>query len=182
MGIEGILVRGQPRHPRTRIRSSIRWHAAPEYLALEVFPRTGHSSLSGIIPREGLIHEDRHRCTPIECGRDRVAGPSRRGSLAKWTTDEAHRLRHVSRQRRVEELSVHPSCAPTRASPESARPRSNGRRRTVETLLHEWVRGPRAGARSVRHRGDRGRMIRDQYQGGSTVMTAISGSRSHSGT
>jgi galactonate dehydratase len=47
--------------------------------------------------------------------------------------------------------------------------------RTVETLLHEWVRGRVLGRDPFDLEVLIGGLIRDQYQGGSTVMTAISG-------
>jgi len=47
--------------------------------------------------------------------------------------------------------------------------------RTVETILHEWVEGRIMGANPFDVERVIGNMIRDQYQGGSTVMTAISG-------
>ena len=47
--------------------------------------------------------------------------------------------------------------------------------RTVETLLHEWVRGRVLGRDPFDLEPLIGTLIRDQYQGGSTVMTAISG-------
>lgn len=47
--------------------------------------------------------------------------------------------------------------------------------RTVETLLHEWVKGRVLGRDPFDIEPLIGGMIRDQYQGGSTVMTAISG-------
>jgi galactonate dehydratase len=47
--------------------------------------------------------------------------------------------------------------------------------RTVETLLHEWVRGRVLGRDPFDIEALIGTLIRDQYQGGSTVMTAISG-------
>src|SRR5262245_40929508 len=47
--------------------------------------------------------------------------------------------------------------------------------RTVQTLLHEWVEGRVLGRDPFDVEAVVGGMIRDQYQGGSTVMTAISG-------
>ncbi|MDB5349939.1 MAG: hypothetical protein JWN86_1186 [Planctomycetota bacterium] len=47
--------------------------------------------------------------------------------------------------------------------------------RTVQTLLHEWVEGRILGRDPFDVEAVIGGMIRDQYQGGSTVMTAISG-------
>ncbi len=47
--------------------------------------------------------------------------------------------------------------------------------KTVETLLHEWVEGRVIGRDPFEVERLIGGMIRDQYQGGSTVMTAISG-------
>ena len=47
--------------------------------------------------------------------------------------------------------------------------------KTVETLLHEWVRGRVLGRDPFDLEALIGGMIRDQYQGGSTIMTAISG-------
>ena len=47
--------------------------------------------------------------------------------------------------------------------------------KTVETLIHEWVEDRILGVDP--HDIDRtiGGLLRDQYQGGSTVLTAISG-------
>jgi galactonate dehydratase len=47
--------------------------------------------------------------------------------------------------------------------------------KTVETLLHEWVERRVLGRDPFDVEALIGGMIRDQYQGGSTVMTAISG-------
>lgn len=47
--------------------------------------------------------------------------------------------------------------------------------KTVETILHEWVRDRVLGCDPFNVEAIAGGMIRDQYQGGSTVMTAISG-------
>lgn len=47
--------------------------------------------------------------------------------------------------------------------------------RTVQTLLHEWVESRVVGRDPFDVESLIGGMIRDQYQGGSTVMTAISG-------
>src|SRR6266536_2141115 len=47
--------------------------------------------------------------------------------------------------------------------------------KTVETLMHEWVEGRVLGRDPFDVEAVVGGMIRDQYQGGSTVMTAISG-------
>ena len=47
--------------------------------------------------------------------------------------------------------------------------------KTVETLCHEWVEGRVLGRDPFDIEAVIGAMIRDQYQGGSTVMTAISG-------
>jgi galactonate dehydratase len=47
--------------------------------------------------------------------------------------------------------------------------------KTVETLCHEWVKGRVLGRDPFNIEALVGGMIRDQYQGGSTVMTAISG-------
>ena len=47
--------------------------------------------------------------------------------------------------------------------------------KTVQTLLHEWVEDFVIGADPFNVEDLIGGMIRDQYQGGSTVMTAISG-------
>jgi galactonate dehydratase len=47
--------------------------------------------------------------------------------------------------------------------------------RTVETLCHEWVEGRILGRDPFDIEAIVGGMIRDQYQGGATVMTAISG-------
>jgi galactonate dehydratase len=47
--------------------------------------------------------------------------------------------------------------------------------RTVETLLHEWVANRVLGRDPFDIETIAGGMVRDQYQGGSTVMTAISG-------
>src|SRR5262245_52462902 len=46
---------------------------------------------------------------------------------------------------------------------------------TVQTLLHEWVEDRVLGADPYDIERVIGGMIRDQYQGGSTVLTAISG-------
>jgi galactonate dehydratase len=46
--------------------------------------------------------------------------------------------------------------------------------KTVETLLHEWVKGRIMGCDPFDVEATIGGMIRDQYQGGSTIMTAIS--------
>ena len=47
--------------------------------------------------------------------------------------------------------------------------------KTVETLLHEWVEGRVLGRDPFDIEAVVGGMIRDPYQGGATVMTAISG-------
>src|SRR5215475_8289 len=47
--------------------------------------------------------------------------------------------------------------------------------RTVQTLCHEWVERQILGRDPFDIEAIVGGMIRDQYQGGSTVMTAISG-------
>src|SRR5438094_4184675 len=47
--------------------------------------------------------------------------------------------------------------------------------RTVQALAHEWVEGRVLGRDPFDVEAVIGGMIRDQYQGGSTVMTAISG-------
>jgi galactonate dehydratase len=47
--------------------------------------------------------------------------------------------------------------------------------RTVRTLAHEWVEGRVVGRDPFDIEAIVGGMVRDQYQGGSTVMTAISG-------
>ncbi len=47
--------------------------------------------------------------------------------------------------------------------------------KTVETLAHEWVEGRVLGRDPFDIEAVVGGMIRDQYQGGATVMTAISG-------
>jgi galactonate dehydratase len=47
--------------------------------------------------------------------------------------------------------------------------------KTVQTLIHEWVEGRVLGRDPFDIEAVIGGMIRDQYQGGSTVMTAISG-------
>src|SRR5438067_6189383 len=47
--------------------------------------------------------------------------------------------------------------------------------KTVETVAHEWVEGRILGKDPFDIERVVGDMIRDQYQGGSTVMTAISG-------
>src|SRR5712692_3592872 len=47
--------------------------------------------------------------------------------------------------------------------------------KTVQTLAHEWVEGRVLGCDPFDVEAVIGGMIRDQYQGGSTVMTAISG-------
>src|SRR5580704_8318223 len=46
--------------------------------------------------------------------------------------------------------------------------------KTVETILHEWVEARVVGRDAFDVEAVIGEMIRDQYQGGSTVMTAIS--------
>lgn len=46
---------------------------------------------------------------------------------------------------------------------------------TVRTLVHEWVEGRVLGADPFDIEPVVGGMVRDQYQGGSTIMTAISG-------
>ena len=47
--------------------------------------------------------------------------------------------------------------------------------KTVQTLVHEWIEEQILGADPFDIESIAGGMIRDQYQGGSTVMTAISG-------
>jgi galactonate dehydratase len=47
--------------------------------------------------------------------------------------------------------------------------------KTVQTLLHEWVEGQVLGRDPFDVESVIGDMVRDQYQGGSTIMTAISG-------
>src|SRR5215475_1886865 len=47
--------------------------------------------------------------------------------------------------------------------------------RTVQTLLHEWVEGRVIGRDPFDIEAVIGGMVRDQYQGGATIMTAISG-------
>jgi len=47
--------------------------------------------------------------------------------------------------------------------------------KTVQTLIHEWVEERILGADPLDHEAVIGGMIRDQYQGGATIMTAISG-------
>src|SRR5215470_7768113 len=47
--------------------------------------------------------------------------------------------------------------------------------KTVQTICHEWVEGRILGKDPFEIERIVGDMIRDQYQGGSTVMTAISG-------
>lgn len=47
--------------------------------------------------------------------------------------------------------------------------------KTVETLAHEWIEGRVLGKDPFDLEAVIGGMIRDQYQGGATVMTAISG-------
>jgi galactonate dehydratase len=47
--------------------------------------------------------------------------------------------------------------------------------KTVQTLAHEWVEGRVLGRDPFNIEAIIGNMIRDQYQGGATVMTAISG-------
>ena len=47
--------------------------------------------------------------------------------------------------------------------------------KTVETLCHEWVAGRVIGRDPFDIEAIVGEMVRDQYQGGATVMTAISG-------
>src|SRR5438552_5895202 len=46
--------------------------------------------------------------------------------------------------------------------------------KTVETLIHEWVEDRVLGSDPFDIEAVIGGMIRDQYQGGSTIMTAIS--------
>src|SRR5438552_8860996 len=47
--------------------------------------------------------------------------------------------------------------------------------KTVQTLLHEWVEGRVLGHDPFDVEAVIGGLVRDQYQGGATVMTAISG-------
>ncbi len=47
--------------------------------------------------------------------------------------------------------------------------------KTVQTLCHEWVEGRVVGRNPFDIEAIIGGMIRDQYQGGATIMTAISG-------
>src|SRR5205809_2295303 len=47
--------------------------------------------------------------------------------------------------------------------------------KTVQTLIHEWAEEQILGRNPFDIEAVIGGMIRDQYQGGSTVMTAISG-------
>src|SRR4029079_12730695 len=47
--------------------------------------------------------------------------------------------------------------------------------RTVHTLLHEWVENSVLGINPFDSESVFGNLIRDQYQGGATVLTAISG-------
>src|SRR5438876_1937751 len=47
--------------------------------------------------------------------------------------------------------------------------------KTVQTLLNEWVEGRVLGRDPFDIEAVIGSLVRDQYQGGSTVMTAISG-------
>src|SRR5262245_18861760 len=47
--------------------------------------------------------------------------------------------------------------------------------KTVQTLVHEWVEGRVLGRDPFDIEVVIGNMVRDQYQGGATVMTAISG-------
>ena len=47
--------------------------------------------------------------------------------------------------------------------------------KTVETILHEWVESRVVGKDAFDIEAVIGGMIRDQYQGGAAVMTAISG-------
>ncbi|MHC4799170.1 MAG: enolase-like domain-containing protein, partial [Planctomycetota bacterium] len=47
--------------------------------------------------------------------------------------------------------------------------------KTVETIIHEWVEDRVLGTDPFDIETVIGNMIRDQYQGGSTIMTAISG-------
>jgi galactonate dehydratase len=47
--------------------------------------------------------------------------------------------------------------------------------KTVQTLCHEWVEGCVLGKDPFDIETIIGEMIRDQYQGGATIMTAISG-------
>src|SRR3712207_6526822 len=46
---------------------------------------------------------------------------------------------------------------------------------TVETLLHEWVEDRVLGRDPFEIEMLSGALVRDQYQGGSTILTAISG-------
>ena len=57
----------------------------------------------------------------------------------------------------------------------SARPRWSGKSGPSRPSLHEWVEGRVLGRDPFDVEALVGGMIRDQYQGGSTVMTAISG-------
>src|SRR5438552_17574918 len=47
--------------------------------------------------------------------------------------------------------------------------------KTVETLCHEWVKDRVMGCDPFNLEAVVGGLIRDQYQGGATIMTAISG-------
>jgi galactonate dehydratase len=47
--------------------------------------------------------------------------------------------------------------------------------KTVQTLIHEWVEDRVLGVDALDHEAVIDGMIRDQYQGGATIMTAISG-------
>jgi galactonate dehydratase len=47
--------------------------------------------------------------------------------------------------------------------------------KTVQTLIHEWVEDRILGVDPLDHEAVIDSMIRDQYQGGATIMTAISG-------
>src|SRR5437016_13665872 len=47
--------------------------------------------------------------------------------------------------------------------------------KTVQTLCHEWVQGRVLGRDPFDIEAVVGGLIRDQYQGGATIMTAISG-------
>src|SRR5438270_512847 len=47
--------------------------------------------------------------------------------------------------------------------------------KTVQTLIHEWVEGRVLSRDAFDIEAIIGGMVRDQYQGGATIMTAISG-------
>ena len=67
------------------------------------------------------------------------------------------------------------ACAPTPGLTGVGEATLEWQEQTVQTLLHEWVEGRVLGRDPFDIEAVVGGMIRDQYQGGSTVMTAISG-------